>query len=74
MGHVRAADGPVHRGVDVLREAREGPRLEDDDADAAGARRPDQLGPDHYAKFWPEAKAVVEELTGQTVPDAAPQG
>ncbi len=30
--------------------------------------------PDHYAKFWPEAKAVVEGLTGQTVPDAAPQG
>jgi hypothetical protein len=30
--------------------------------------------PDHYAKFWPEAKAVVEGLTGETVPDAAPQG
>jgi hypothetical protein len=30
--------------------------------------------PDHYAKFWPEAKAVVEGLTGQTVPDTAPQG
>ncbi|SDR07838.1 hypothetical protein SAMN02800687_3625 [Curtobacterium sp. UNCCL20] len=30
--------------------------------------------PDHYAKFWPEAKAVVEGLTGETVPDTAPQG
>jgi hypothetical protein len=30
--------------------------------------------PDHYAKFWPEAKAVVEGLTGQAVPDTAPQG
>lgn len=30
--------------------------------------------PEHYAKFWPEAKAVVEGLTGETVPDAAPQG
>lgn len=30
--------------------------------------------PDHYAKYWPEAKAVVEGLTGQTVPDTAPQG
>ncbi|PCN47989.1 hypothetical protein Csp2054_08945 [Curtobacterium sp. 'Ferrero'] len=30
--------------------------------------------PDHYAKFWPEAKAVVEGLTGETVPDVAPQG
>lgn len=29
--------------------------------------------PDHYAKFWPEAKAVVEGLTGETVPDTAPQ-
>ncbi|GAA3339062.1 hypothetical protein GCM10017714_12990 [Curtobacterium pusillum] len=29
--------------------------------------------PDHYARFWPEAKAVVEGLTGQTVPDAAPE-
>jgi hypothetical protein len=30
--------------------------------------------PEHYAKFWPEAKAVVEGLTGETVPDTAPQG
>ncbi|MGN8050565.1 hypothetical protein ACTJKO_12835 [Curtobacterium sp. 22159] len=30
--------------------------------------------PDHYAKFWPEAKAVVTGLTGQAVPDTAPQG
>ena len=30
--------------------------------------------PDHYAKYWPEAKAVVEGLTGQAVPDEAPQG
>jgi hypothetical protein len=30
--------------------------------------------PDHYAKYWPEAKAVVEGLTGETVPDTAPQG
>ncbi|WIB01298.1 MULTISPECIES: hypothetical protein [unclassified Curtobacterium] len=30
--------------------------------------------PDHYAKFWPEAKTIVEGLTGQTVPDTAPQG
>jgi len=30
--------------------------------------------PDHYAKFWPEAKAVVEGLTSQKVPDTAPQG
>lgn len=30
--------------------------------------------PDHYAKFWPEAKSVVEGLTGETVPDTAPQG
>lgn len=30
--------------------------------------------PDHYATFWPEAKAVVEKLTGETVPDTAPQG
>ena len=29
--------------------------------------------PDHYAKFWPEAKAVVEGLTSQKVPDTAPQ-
>jgi len=30
--------------------------------------------PDHYTKSWPQAKAIVEELTGQDVPDAAPQG
>lgn len=30
--------------------------------------------PDHYTRFWPRAKAVVEGLTGQTVPDVAPQG
>lgn len=30
--------------------------------------------PEHYARFWPEAKAIVEGLTGETVPDAAPQG
>ncbi|MFJ3380337.1 MULTISPECIES: hypothetical protein [unclassified Curtobacterium] len=30
--------------------------------------------PDHYAKFWPTAKQVVEGLTGETVPDTAPQG
>ncbi|MBO9040602.1 hypothetical protein N8D74_13375 [Curtobacterium flaccumfaciens] len=30
--------------------------------------------PDHYAKSWPQAKAIVEELTGQDVPDVAPQG
>lgn len=30
--------------------------------------------PDHYAKFWPRAKQIVEGLTGQTVPDDAPQG
>ncbi|MBT2500942.1 hypothetical protein [Curtobacterium sp. ISL-83] len=30
--------------------------------------------PSHYAKYWPDAKVVVERLTGQTVPDAAPQG
>jgi hypothetical protein len=30
--------------------------------------------PEHYAKFWPEAKAVVEGLTGETVPDAVTQG
>jgi len=30
--------------------------------------------PDHYAKFWPEAKAVVEGLTGEDVPDTVPQG
>jgi len=29
--------------------------------------------PEHYAKSWPEAKAIVEELTGETVPDTAPQ-
>ncbi|MBE7162559.1 MAG: hypothetical protein INR72_15075 [Williamsia herbipolensis] len=29
--------------------------------------------PDHYTKFWPRAKAVVHELTGQDVPDVAPQ-
>ncbi len=28
--------------------------------------------PDHYAKSWPEAKAIVEGLTGETVPDTAP--
>jgi hypothetical protein len=30
--------------------------------------------PEHYAKSWPAAKAVVEGLTGETVPDTAPQG
>jgi hypothetical protein len=30
--------------------------------------------PDHYAKYWPTAKRVVEGLTGETVPDTAPQG
>lgn len=30
--------------------------------------------PDHYARSWPAAKAVVEGLTGQSVPDTAPQG
>jgi hypothetical protein len=25
--------------------------------------------PNHYAKFWPRAKQVVEGLTGETVPD-----
>lgn len=30
--------------------------------------------PEHYAKSWPAAKAVVEGLTGQDVPDTAPQG
>jgi hypothetical protein len=30
--------------------------------------------PDHYAKSWPAAKAIVEGLTGETVPDTAPQG
>ncbi|WP_144714314.1 hypothetical protein [Curtobacterium pusillum] len=29
--------------------------------------------PDHYAKFWPEAKAVVEGLTGESVPDTVAQ-
>ena len=30
--------------------------------------------PDHYAKYWPTAKRVVEGLTGESVPDTAPQG
>jgi hypothetical protein len=30
--------------------------------------------PEHYAKYWPTAKRVVEGLTGETVPDQAPQG
>ncbi|MFZ7087691.1 hypothetical protein [Curtobacterium sp. RRHDQ10] len=29
--------------------------------------------PDHYAKFWTRATEVVEGLTGQTVPEVAPQ-
>jgi len=29
--------------------------------------------PNHYAKFWPRAVQVVEGLTGQTVPEVAPQ-
>jgi hypothetical protein len=30
--------------------------------------------PNHYTKFWPRAKQVVEGLTGQAVPDVVAQG